>query len=343
MTAAIFPGNDKTAILKAVNLGTLLGARVITINPELTANNPAITIVALGINIGIVVRIPGNNIAAIFKRRHCRCALVVGQASVNLELAFTARLMGLQRNLLCAIAGACLNDRSNLRHPIDGSNKTGLDIGHRSIPGSNPVAHRCLVNCHGIDIARLNGPRQGDHIGLTGRTAVLNDSDIIATAKINRLDIPNPKAIGLIAQRQGINSIPQIRHQAILRRRERQRFAARAANELDAGGTAIGIKTLRVDSIRRLTRFLLAIVFLIIGVPGNDKAAIIKRRYRRLALGTVNKGVDPKLFTQRLSAIGKNLPTDISSRTAIVAAVILPGNDIAPTCEAGDRRRALGT
>ena len=76
--------------------------------------------------------------------------------------------------------------------------------------------------------------------------------------------------------------------------------------------------------------------------PGNDKAAIAQRRYRRIVLGTARPGVDPELVTDRTPDLVVKLGPDIVARAAALrTAVIRPGNHIITVGKTRNRRLIL--
>ena len=138
-------------------------------------------------------------------------------------------------------------------------------------------------------------------------------------------------------KRQAVRTLAKINRALIHRLAEGHRLIGNAAGKADRRQRqAVGIITLAEDA--RITAVLSAI-----RRPGDNKAAVIKCRDRRIILRRVGVAVGHKLVANRRARAIKHLATNIRTGTAIMAAVVTPSDDKTAVIKGRHRRLILGT
>ena len=178
----------------------------------------------------------------------------------------------------------------------------------------------------------ITAARRNNSTGLT-----LDRQRVIAFAKVDRLHILDTKLIIAGTKRQAVRTLAKINRTLIHRLAEGHRLIGNAAGKADRRQRqAVGIITLAEDA--RITAVLSAI-----RRPGDNKAAVIKCRDRRIILRRVGVAVGHELVANRRTRTIKHLTTDIRTGTAIMAAVITPGDDKTTVIKGRHRRLVLVT
>ena len=156
---------------------------------------------------------------------------------------------------------------------------------------------------------------------------------VVATAEVHVLDIGDRDRICLIAQVDPVDPVTKIDADAALGRIEDQCLVRRTTNQRRFRRlAAVGVEVLADDAV--------ATAVLVLIFPGNDKAAVVESRHRRIILMARGIGVDPELVALLGTRGIKHLTINTVTRTILTAG--LPGDGKATLTQRRDRRIALG-
>ena len=178
----------------------------------------------------------------------------------------------------------------------------------------------------------ITAARRNDSTGLA-----FDRQRVVAFAKVNRLYILDTKLIIAGTKRQAVRTLTKINRTLVHRLAEGHRLIGNAAGKADRRQRqAVGIITLAEDA--RTTA-----VLSVLRRPSDNKTTIIQCRDRRIMLGGVGIAVGHELVANRRARAIKHLTTDIRTGTAIMAAVVTPGDDKTAVIKGRHRRLILVT
>ena len=161
-----------------------------------------------------------------------------------------------------------------------------------------------------------------------------NNRQVVATTEVHFFDIGDRDRICLIAQVDPVDTVTKIDADAALGRIEDQCLVRRTANQLRFRRlAAVGVEVLAVNAKG-------IAVILIVRFPGDDEAAIVESRHRRILLIMARITINPELGALLGTGGIEHLTINTVARTILVAG--LPGGNKATLTQRRHRRIALG-